>query len=334
MTPRCAANLRLMNRLPALVGTAAVLALTCTPAMAAPYPVPNAKTEIQAAVDATNAAPSYQYRRNDLGWTSAYNAAGQYQSVDVDEQRVFDGVGNFHEIPWPSTRVRDKVQSPDYLDNSALRWELTVGVNNYEFPQWPDVLTERLGRIDSVANLDFITVADKATSGTDTIYRVGDGDFFEYVYTVNAAGRIVRLELTRGNRIPETGKYETWEYVPVTVVQPEAATVLPIATVRRAIQAATLGATIKALAKDSAATGNRQRQSLRKLRVWTKEAVGLENAAGDGSEDEPIPRYVRIKVANVPGGVRIFRKNPYTGTRHEWRIGKRGATWKAFRTQP
>ncbi len=68
-----------MNRLPALVGTAAVLALTCTPAMAAPYPVPNAKTEIQAAVDATNAAPSYQYRRNDLGWTSAYNSAGQYQ---------------------------------------------------------------------------------------------------------------------------------------------------------------------------------------------------------------------------------------------------------------
>jgi hypothetical protein len=317
-----------------IVGSALALTLVAAPAFAAPYPVPNAKTEIQAAVDATNAAPSYQYRDNSLGWTSAYNSAGQYQSVDVAEQRVFNGVGNFHEIQWPSTRTRDKVQGPDYLDNPALRWELTVGVNNYEFPQWSDILTERLGRIDTVANLNFITVADKTTSGTDTVYRVGDGAIFEYVYTLNAGGRITRLELTRGAGVPETGKYETWEYVPVTVVQPEAASVAPIETVRRAIQAATLGSTIRALAKDSASTGNRLRQNLRKLRVWTKEAVGLENASGDGSEDEPIPRYVRIKVADVPGGVRIFRKNPYTGTRHEWRIGKRGGTWKAFRTLP
>ncbi len=323
-----------MNRPAAIIGTTVVLALLGTPAVAAPYPVPDAKSELLASVTATNAAPSYQYRDNNLGWTSAYNAVGQYQEIDVDEQRVFDGIGNFHEIGWPSDRVRRKVQSPDYLDNPSLQWELTVGANPYEFPQWPDILTDRLGRLDGVANLDFITVADKSTSGTDTVYRVGDGDAFEYVYTVDATGRITRLELTRGNRIPETGKYQTWQYVPVVVTQPPADTVLPIATVRRAIQAATLNATIKALAKDSAATGNRLRQRLRKLRIWTKEAVGLENASGDGSEDEPIPRHVRIRVKNVPGGVRIFRKNPYTGTRHEWRIGKRGSTWKAYKTQP
>ena len=43
---------------------------------------------------------------------------------------------------------------------------------------------------------------------------------------------------------------------------------------------------------------------------------------------------MRIKVANVAGGVRIYRKNPLTGTKHEWRITKRGAKWKAYKTQP
>ena len=88
---------------------------------------------------------------------------------------------------------------------------------------------------------------------TPTAVVVGDGFaiahyYFEYVYTVDASGRITRLELARGNRIPQTGTYQTWEYVPVVVVQPSADTVLPIATVRRAIQAATLNATIRSLA--------------------------------------------------------------------------------------
>ena len=321
----------------AIAACTVTFTLVATPALAAPYPVPNAKTELLAAIDATNAAASYQYLDNSLGWTAAFTLAGQYQQVTVGEQRVVHGVGNYHRIDWPSAAVEEKVTGPDYLDNLALQWELTDAASPYAldyFRQWIDIRTERLGRIDSLANANFITVADKSTSGTDTVYRVGDGDYFEYVYTVDAGGRITRLELTRGNRIPETGKYETWAYVPVTVTEPAADTALPIATVRRAIQAATLNATIRSLARDSAKTGNRLRQNLRKLRVWTKEAVGLENAAGDGSQDEPIPRYVRIRVANVSGGVRIYRRNPITGTRHEWRITKRGANWKAHKTQP
>ena len=323
----------------AIAGGTVALSLVAAPAFAAPYPVPDAKNELVAAIAATNAAPSYQYLDNNLGWTAAYNAAGQYQQVTTaDEQRVFNGVGNYHQIQWPSPAVEEKVTGPDYLDNLALEWELTDADSPYAvdyFPQWPYIQSEeRLGRIYSLANANFITVADKSTVGADTVYRVGDGDYFEYVYTVNAGGRITRLEVTRGNRTPLTGRFETWNYVPVTVTEPDPGTALPIATVRRAIQAATLNATIRTLAKESAATGNRQRQNLRKLRVWTREDVSLENAAGDGSQDEPIPRFVRIKVANVSGGVRIYRKNPITGTKHEWRITKRGAKWKAYKTQP
>jgi hypothetical protein len=40
------------------------------------------------------------------------------------------------------------------------------------------------------------------------------------------------------------------------------------------------------------------------------------------------------RVANVSGGVRVYRKNPITGTRHEWRITKRGSKWKAYKTLP
>ena len=323
----------------AIAGGTVALSLVAAPAFAAPYPVPDAKNELVAAIAATNAAPSYQYLDNNLGWTAAYNAAGQYQQVTTaDEQRVFNGVGNYHQIQWPSPAVEEKVTGPDYLDNLALEWELTDADSPYAvdyFPQWPYIQSEeRLGRIYSLANANFITVADKSTVGADTVYRVGDGDYFEYVYTVNAGGRITRLEVTRGNRTPLSGRFETWNYVPVSVTQPDAGTALPIATVRRAIQAATLNATIRTLAKESAATGNRQRQRQRKLRLWTAEAVDLENAAGDGSQDEPIPRYVRIRVANVSGGVRIYRKNPITGTKHEWRITKRGAKWKAYKTQP
>ena len=248
----------------AIAACTVTFTLVATPALAAPYPVPNAKTELLAAIDATNAAASYQYLDNSLGWTAAFTLAGQYQQVTVGEQRVFNGVGNYHRIDWPSAAVEEKVTGPDYLDNLALQWELTDAASPYAldyFRQWIDIRTERLGRIDSLANANFITVADKSTSGTDTVYRVGDGDYFEYVYTVDAGGRITRLELTRGNRIPETGKYETWAYVPVTVTEPAADTALPIATVRRAIQAATLNATIRSLARDSAKTGNRLRQT-------------------------------------------------------------------------
>ena len=312
----------------------ATLTLVGAPAVAAPYPVPNAKAEIEAAVSATNAAPSYQYRRNELGWTAVFNTAGQYQQRTTQEQRVFNGVGNFHEIDWPSTHVRDKVRNTDYLDSPSLQWEFTEGANDFDFPQWPDVLTERYGRIDSIPNRNSITVADKSVVGAETVYRVGDGDYFEYVYTVDAGGRIVRIELTRANREAQTGQYETWEYVPVTVVEPDPDSVLPIAIVRRAIQAATLNTTLRTLTKRTATGSNNSRDDLRTMRRLAREIVQIENATGEGSEDEPIARSVRIKTRNVAGGVRIFRKNPYTGTRHEWRVTKPGARWKAVKTLP
>ena len=79
----------------AIAACTVTFTLVATPALAAPYPVPNAKTELLAAIDATNAAASYQYLDNSLGWTAAFTLAGQYQQVTVGEQRVFNGVGNY-----------------------------------------------------------------------------------------------------------------------------------------------------------------------------------------------------------------------------------------------
>ena len=54
----------------AIAGGTVALSLVAAPAFAAPYPVPDAKNELVAAIAATNAAPSYQYLDNNLGWTA------------------------------------------------------------------------------------------------------------------------------------------------------------------------------------------------------------------------------------------------------------------------
>ena len=46
-----------------------------------------------------------------------------------------------------------------------------------------------------------------------------------------------------------------------------------------------------------------------------------------------VPVYVKLRIRDVPGGVRVYRKNPITGTFHEWRITG-GPAWRAFRTAP
>ena len=49
----------------AIAGGTVALSLVAAPAFAAPYPVPDAKNELVAAIAATNAAPSYQYLDNN-----------------------------------------------------------------------------------------------------------------------------------------------------------------------------------------------------------------------------------------------------------------------------
>ena len=70
---------------------------------------------------------------------------------------------------------RGEGHRPDYLDNLALEWELTDADSPYAVdysPQWPYIQSESgLGRIYSLANANFITVADKSTVEADTVYR-------------------------------------------------------------------------------------------------------------------------------------------------------------------
>jgi hypothetical protein len=306
----------------AIAACTVTFTLVATPALAAPYPVPNAKTELLAAIDATNAAASYQYLDNSLGWTAAFTLAGQYQQVTVGEQRVFNGVGNYHRIDWPSAAVEEKVTGPDYLDNLALQWELTDAASPYAldyFRQWIDIRTERLGPHRLTGQRQLHHGGRQVHLGNrHRLPRRG-----RRLLRVRLHGRCGRADHTARThpRQPHPRRRASTRRGPTCLSQspsPRPTRLCPSRPVRRAIQAATLNATIRSLARDSAKTGNRLRQNLRKLRVWTKEAVGLENAAGDGSQDEPIPRYVRIRVANVSGGVRDLPQEPHH--RHPARV--------------
>jgi hypothetical protein len=312
----------------------AALTLAASPAVAAPIPVPDAQAALALAVSATNSAPSYQYTSSYLGESATWNAAGQYAwTRDGRETRQFSDDTYYESIVWPSVRVRTKVRSPRYLDDPALEWQ-SIGVGSRyrtELDSWPDLVADPALRLGHVRlTLSTATFADRTTTATSTQYTVGDGRF-DYAVTVDAGGRIIRLATTRFDGMPATDRAEEWTFGTVTVERPAA---LPIETVRRALQAATLNATIRDLTRERARQSNRRGDSLRRMRVMTEEAVALTNGTGDGSQDEPLPRFVKLKVRNVPGGVRVFRTNPYTGTKHEWRITQRSGRWTAFRTQP
>ena len=276
-----------------MVGCVAVLTAVTTPAMAASIPLPQAAAELNAAIAATNAAPSYRYQETGSnGAQAAYNAAGQYEEnhFSFGHQLVFEGVGNFHEIKWRSDAVRDTVRG--YLNKPALQWEFVVGPNRYEYLEWADVPFNRYGRLDDL-NTASLRVADKTTSGSETIYHVSfAGTQLVDVFTVDAAGRLARRALADQSGKLLDDSRETWDFVPVTLTQPSPDTVAPIRDVDEAIEAATLGTTIKRVARDAARTANRRALS-------PKKAQGVR--AGQGVREElPWQRPCRGTLVPVP----------------------------------
>lgn len=314
------------------ITTAAILSLAISPAAADPITATQAVTELTAAIDATNNADSYAYTDAMMGWTAAFNrTAGQYEQNTDNAMKVFNGTGTYWAVQWPSTGVKNKVLSARYLDNPALQWQLVTGrLGDLEIPLWTDLLDprgERRGLIYFPPRETEIAYADKTLLPGATRYTIGDS-FYEQIYTVDPSGRITRLENTRAASAPVSGHVQTWEYVTVGVTAPAANTVLPYETVQRAIEAASLNKTLKSLAQ-GIATSSRGR-GLARMRVSARERVGIYNGGG---EDEQIPVYVKLRISSVSGGVRIYRKNPITGTFHEWRV-TRGPNWRAVRMAP
>ncbi len=204
-----------------------------------------------------------------------------------------------------------------------------VGPNRYEYLEWADVPFNRYGRLDDL-NTANLRVADKTTSGSETIYRVSfAGAQLVDVFTVDAAGRLARRELAdqSGNLLDDSR--ETWDFVPVTLTQPSPDTVAPIRDVDEAIEAATLGTTIKRVARDAARTANRRELSPTKAQGVVRAKVFAKNFRGKGRAAEPLSLYLKIQHK----GTRIFRENPYTGELVSWRIVQRGGKWKAVRTK-
>lgn len=312
--------------------TAIVFGLAVSPAAADPITAPQAVTEITAAINATNGADAYAYTDALMGWTASFNrSTGQYEQNADDAMKVFNGTGTYWAIRWPSTRVKTKVLSSRYLNNPVLQWQLVTGrIGDLEIPLWTDLLDprgERRGLIYFPPRETEIAYADKTLVPGATRYTIGDS-FYEQIFTVDPSGRITRLENTRAASAPITGHVQTWEYVPVSVTPPAADTALPYETVQRAIEAASLNTTIKSLAQ-GIAVSNRGR-SLSRMRDLAEERIMLYNSGG---EDEQIPIYVKLRIRNVAGGVRIYRTNPITGTFHEWRV-TRGPNWRAVRVAP
>lgn len=322
-----------MRRALALLPAAGLL--MASPAAAAPIPVPLAEAELATAVAATNAASTYRYTSSYLGETAAWNAAGYYMyALDGRELRTYADGSYLQRINWPSAQARAKVIGPRYLNDPTLEWMSISPSSQYavEIATWSDLVaspSSRRGYITYLIPLG-ATAADKTPSAAGTQYTLSN-TAYEMVFMVDAGGRINRVTTTRFDGAASTDRLETWDYSAVPIDRPAA---IPIETARRAIQAATLNTTIRQIAREAARDARSRRASLQTMRYDVEEDVDILNAAGDGSQDEPIPRLVRIKQRPVPGGVRIFRKNPYTGTFHEWRVTLRGGAWRAYRTAP
>lgn len=309
--------------------------LIASPAVAAPIPVPQAEIELAAAVAATNAASTYRYASSYLGETAAWNAAGYYMyALDGRELRTYADGTFLQRINWPNPQTRAKVIGPRYLNDPSLEWMSISPASRYaeELTSWSDLVASpgsRRGHITYLIPLG-ATAADKTPTPAGTQYTLSNASY-EMVFTVDSSGRIDRVNTTRFDGAVSTDRLETWEYSAVPIDRPAS---IPIETARRAIQAATLKSTIREIARDAASDARRARSSLRTVRYDVEEDVDILNAAGDGSQDEPNPRLVKIRQRPIPGGVRIFRKNPYTGTFHEWRVTLRGGVWRAYRTAP
>lgn len=312
------------------VVAAASAVFAAAPAQAAPIPAPQAVSELTAAIIATNDADTYTFTDLRRGQTAALNrTASQYQQ---DGLRVFRDQGTFVEIDWPSERVARKVRGPSYLTNVLLQWsQLQAPIDNLEIPMWTDLLepnSDRLGQIYFPPREADVAYADKTAVPEGQRYIIGNA-YYEEIYTVDTAGRIVRLENTRGAGLPLSGEVRTWSYAPVSVAVPAEDTVMPYATVQRAIEAATLNNTIRDLARTSASDS--RGQGLRSMRAIAEENVGIYNAGG---MDDSVAVFVRIKIRNVSGGVRIFRTNPLTGTFHAWRVTRGSGGWQARKVAP
>lgn len=312
----------------AMLGLAAGL-VGAQPAAATPLPVPDALAELHVAVDASNAAPEYSYRNNQLGWTAKYRAAGSYQEVTTEEVRIFEGVGNFHRISW-TPRVRDKVRG--YLDVPDLGWELSTDLLPYEFEQWIDIQSWRMDRLNDIANERFVTSADKTAHGDATVYTLA-GEAFEYKYTV-VDGLVTRRETTRGAGKPVEGDFETWDYGPVEIEQPGADAFRPIATVRRAIEAATLNRTIREIVRSVRRKARNRSLTPDRVRTRARQKVFSANVIGEGNVDEPIERSVRLKTRTLPNGVKVYSRNPYTGTVHAWAVVSGNSGWRTKKMAP
>ena len=90
-------------------------------------------TELLAAIDATNAAASYQYLDNSLGWTAAFTLAGQYQQVTVgrldvlaapiDPQAYRQARGKLTDDEKPARQRRSSVRRLGFhLKQIVSRW--------------------------------------------------------------------------------------------------------------------------------------------------------------------------------------------------------------------
>lgn len=299
----------------------ASLTLIAAPAQADPIPAVQAAAELASAVTATNNAEAYTWTTSDGQAAKLNRASMQYEESGYSQLKVIGSVSYFP-IRWPSDRIRAKVLGPRYLNNPALVWASTSeSLGGLEIPLWSDVIaptSDRLGIIYSFPDASQITSADKtAAPGGGFLYTITAGGTFSV--TTDSAGRISTLQDYRS---------QNWNYVAPTVTPPDPATTLPYSTVGRAIQSARLGQTIRDLARRIAATRTR---SLTELRSRAEEVVVIHNAGG---EDEQVPVYVKVRSRNVANGVRIFRKNPITGTFHEWRVTARARGWQAYRTAP
>lgn len=308
--------------------------MLASPAAAEPITPQQAATALSNAVIATNAANNYRFNDAQMPWSAAFNrAAGQYEQDGISRAKVFT-TGTYAAIQWPSPRVRTKVRGPQYLNTPRLEWAfLAAPIDGLELPMWEGIADDRSGeRRGMIAfpprEID-IAYADRTVSPATTRYTIGN-EYYESVYTVDAAGRITRIDNLREAGESVSGHVRTWEYdIPVEVTTPAADSHLPYPTVERAIEAASLNSTLKGLAQE-VARQNRGR-SLRQMRVDAQETIGFHNGGGEGDQ---APVYVKLKVRNIAGGVRMFRKNPFTGTFHEWQIRARGENWRATKTAP
>jgi hypothetical protein len=299
----------------------ASLTLIATPAYAEPIPATQAAAELASAVTATNNAEAYTWTTSHGQAAKLNRASMQYEESGYSQLKVIGSVSYFP-IRWPSDRIRVKVLGARYLNNPALVWAFTSeSLGGLEIALWPDVIaprSDRLGSVYSSPDASQITFADKApTPGGGFQYTITAGSTTSV--TTDSAGRISSLQDYRS---------QNWNYVAPTVNPPDPATTLPYPTVGRAIQSARLGQTIRDLARRIAATRTR---SLTALRNIADEVVVIHNAGG---EDEQMPVYVKLRLRNVANGVRIFRKNPITGTFHEWRVTEGARGWRAYRTAP